>query len=156
MRHTVPVPLWATAYPRGGVRAKNLFAPRIRVSLAYSLSKSSYDFGIRNRMEFCCCYMTLRLHSNGHVRDPHFCNGLFLFLCNQTMFKSIRYTHAVNRRKLISARNRPSVFDFVYVHLPNLPIESNKSLIAALALVRDCLSISMPTFLWPTAFSTAF
>ena len=49
-----------------------------------------------------------------------------------------------------------SVFDFVYVHLPNLPIESNKSLISALALLRDCLSISMPTFLWPTAFSTAF
>ncbi len=143
-------------YPPVPFRDKNLFAPRYRLFLAYSLSKSSYDFGIRNRMEFCRRCMSLRFHGNGHVHHKCIRNGIAFLFCNQAQFKSSRYAHAVNRRKRISASDRPAVIKSVYVHLPNLPIVSNRSLIAALAFVRDCLSISMPTFRWPTCFVTSF
>ena len=146
----------AREYPGLPFRDKNLFVPRIRVFQAYSLSKSSYDFGIRNRMEFFRRCMPLCLHGNRQVHYKCIRNGIAFLFCNQTQLKSSRYAHAVNRSKRISASDRPAVIKSIYVHLPNRPIESNRSLIAALAFVRDCLSISMPTFRWPTCFVTSF
>jgi len=146
----------ARGYPGLPFRDKNLFAPRYRLFLAHSLSKSSHDFGIRNRMGFCRRGMSLRFHGNSQVHDKCIRDSITFFFCDQAQFKSSRYAHAVNRCKRISASDRPAVIQSIYVHLPNRPIVSNRSLIAALALVRDCLSISMPTFRWPTCFETSF
>ena len=112
----------ARGYPGLPFRDKNLFAPRYRLFLAHSLPKSSHDFGIRNRMEFCRRCMALRFHGNGQVHDKCIRDGITFFFCDQAQFKSSRYAHAVNRRKRISASDRPAVIKSIYVHLPNRPI----------------------------------
>lgn len=142
--------------PGGGFRAKNLFAPRNRPFPAYSLSKSSYDFGIRDRMEFCCRCIALRLHVKGQVHHEFFKNHIVFFFCDQSQFKSVRRAHVIDCCQRIPARDRPMLIDFVDVHLPNFPNPENKSLMAALALLSDCLSISMATCRLPTCFATSF
>ena len=145
----------ARGYPGLPFRDKNLFAPRYRLFLAHSLSKSSHDFGIRNRMNVIGSGKPFGFHGDGQMHHEFFRNSIAFFFCDQAQFKSRGYAHVINRRQLIITCAGLIIAQFIYVHLPSFPIESNKSLIAALALVRDCLSISIPTFRWPTCFVTS-
>ena len=133
--------------PWGGVfQAKYFFSPSFRFCLAYSLSKSFYDFGFRSTMYFFGRYKTPVFKSNGDFADEIIHNGLPLLICNQTAFIGFPSIHAVNHCQRFSAYPWPLPVDFVHVHRPNLPMLSNRSLIADFAFANDCLSISIPTF----------
>ena len=104
--------------PWGGVfQAKYFFSPSFRFCLAYSLSKSFYDFGFRSTMYFFGRYKTLVFKSNGDFAVEIIHNGLTFLICNQTAFIGFPSIHARDSRQ--SVGHRLLIFSGSSAHSPN-------------------------------------